>query len=124
MTLLTMPNDTKLSLVQYFPEVTCLCSITKVPFFGKLEIEYVPERKLLEFIAFDGWLQTLADKEYTIESLCDAIFNQLTDALGYINLSVTLHASTQVHHPAIASRQRTVREKVRKAVADNLPKEK
>lgn len=120
---MTIPNDTKLSLVQYFPEVTAQCSITKVPFFSKLEIEYVPEKKLLEFIAFDDWLKTLYTQEFTIESLCDSIFEKITAELGYINLSVTVHATTQVHHPAVASRARTVSKKVRDAVTQNLPKE-
>lgn len=120
---MTFKNETSLSLVQYFPEVTCLCSITKVPFFSKLEVEFVPERKLLEFIAFDEWLKSLADKDFTIESLCQAVFDKLSDELGMINLSVTVHANTIVHSPAVANKSRTVNKKYKDIVQVNLPKE-
>ena len=105
---MTFPNDTSVSLIQYFPEVTCLCSVTKVPFFSRVDIEFVPGKKLLEFIAFDEWLMTLSDKSYTIESLCDAIFDKLTEEIGYTNMSVSVNATTVVHKSAKAIRVRNV----------------
>lgn len=105
---MTFPNETKVSLIQYFPEVTCLCSVTKVPFFARVDIEFTPGNKLLEYIAFEEWLMTLSNKEYTIEGLCDVIFDKLTEEVGYTNMSVTLHASTIVHANTQVVRVRNV----------------
>jgi NADPH-dependent 7-cyano-7-deazaguanine reductase QueF len=117
---MTFPNETKVSLIQYAPEVTCLCAVTKVPFFARVDIEYTPGKKLLEYIEFEEWLQTLSNKEHTIESLCDVIFDKLTDEVGYTNLSVTLHASTIVHANVQVLRVRNV--DAERARAKNNPR--
>lgn len=108
---MSVPNNSGVGLVQYFPEYSCICAIEKIPFSGRMEIEYVPGRKLLEFTAFDAWLKTLSTQEFTIEDLVQVVFDKVTEAIGYTNLSVTVHAQTISHFPAAAAKVRNVMEK-------------
>ncbi len=105
---MTIQNETKVNLIQYKPEYHVLCSIGKRPFTGAVEIEFTPVKKLLEFMAFETWLNSLHDKEFTVESLCDTIFDKLTEELGYINLSVTVIAHTTAHANVNVTRLRDV----------------
>lgn len=104
---MTIPNTTKVKAVQYRPEFSSFCSIGKQPFQGTLEIEYQPGSKLLEYMAFEEWLKSLHGQEFTIESLCDAVFDKLTDELGIIPLSVIENAKTLAHYPVTCVRART-----------------
>jgi hypothetical protein len=105
---MTFQNTTKVKAIQYRPEFTSFCSIGKQPFYGNFEIEYHPGNKLLEYMAFEEWLKSLHGQEFTIESLCDCVYDKLTDELGIIPLSVMVNARTLAHYPVTCMRARTV----------------
>lgn len=70
-----------------------------------MEIEYRPDRMLLEFESFEDWLRSIALQEFTIESLTRVLFDELRGVLGDIPLRVTIHAETTVHAPVSAQIQ-------------------
>lgn len=93
----TIPNTPGVHRIAYTPGFSTVCSIGKAPFYGTLQIEYSPAELLLEFESFEAWLFGLSNQSTTIEDLCRLVFNRLTEALGDIPLSVTVHAMTTVH---------------------------
>lgn len=106
----TIPNESKVKVIQYRPQFSSYCSIGKQPFWGNMEIEFYPGNKLIEYMAFEEWLKSISSQEFTIESLCDAVFDKLTDELGIIPLSVMVSAQTLAHYPVTAARLRTKEE--------------
>jgi NADPH-dependent 7-cyano-7-deazaguanine reductase QueF len=102
----TIPNTPQVQLIRYFPSFSTLCSVGKRPFYGEMEISYVPGKVLLEFVSFDRWLGELANQEMTVEDLARLTFDELTRALGDIPLCVTVHARTTVHAPVSATIER------------------
>ena len=98
----TLPNESNVTIVEYHPEFSTLCSVGHRPFYGRLDIRYRPDQKLLEFESFDTWLSTLALQAMTIEDVVRRAFDVLSEALGDIPLRVTVHARTTVHAPASA----------------------
>jgi len=97
-----LPNETTVQFIHYEPEYSTTCTVSHIPFSGTIKIEYRPGSRLLEFESFETWLWTLAGKEFTIESYCQFIFDNLTDQLGSVPLRVTVNAKTIVHSPAYA----------------------
>jgi hypothetical protein len=107
---MTILNESKIKVIQYRPQFSSFSSIGKQLFWGNMEIEFYPGNKLLEFTEFETWLKSLNGQEFTIESLCDAVFDKLTNELGIIPLSVMVNAQTLAHYPATAARLRTKEE--------------
>jgi NADPH-dependent 7-cyano-7-deazaguanine reductase QueF len=121
---MTIPNDTKIKAIQYRPEFSTINLISKKIFYGNLEIEYYPKDKLLEFVAFEEWINDLNNQEFTIESLCDVVFNKITDELGFVPLSVMVNARTSVHSPVTVVRARTAEEIHKNPVMKNINQRK
>ena len=91
-------------VIGYHPNYSTLCTIGKRPFYGHLDIEYIPKSVLLEFEAFEDWLHTLALRDFTVESLCQKIFDVLRGELqDPVYLKVEVHADTTVHAPVSAT---------------------
>lgn len=99
----TIKNKSKVQCIHYQPSFSTLCSIGKSPFYGDIKIRYYPRDRLLEFMSFEKWLQSLAKQEMTIEDLCRLVFDKLREALGDIPLSVSVHARTTAHAPVSAT---------------------
>lgn len=103
----TITNFSEVTKVSYHPDFSAFCSIGEAPFFGTIEITYYPVKRLLEFESFERWLFDLSNKRMTIEDLARLVFDELTDALGDIPLSVTVNARTTVHARASATVERS-----------------
>lgn len=99
----TIPNDTKITRIQYHPRFSVICSIGKAPFHGVIDVSYSPDDKLLEFESFETWLFSLANQSMTIEDLCRLVFDELQNALDCKSLTVTVSAETTVHAPVSAT---------------------
>lgn len=99
----TIPNSSNISVIEYYPDYSVICSIGKEAFHGTIEITYYPQDTMLEFMSFESWLKSLALQEMTIEDLCRLVFDQLKTALGDIPLAVTVTAKTTVHAPVRAT---------------------
>ncbi len=96
-------NTSRIDTIRYSPDFSTICSVGKAPFHGTIEISYSPQDNLLEFESFEQWLFGFANQSMTIEDLCRLVFDTLTEALGDIPLSVTVHARTTVHAPVSAN---------------------
>jgi NADPH-dependent 7-cyano-7-deazaguanine reductase QueF len=99
----TIPNDAGEITIVYRPSYSVICSVGQAPFSGDMEVQYRPDKDLLEFESFEQWLKSIALDSFTIESLCRLVFDTLHEALGDIPLAVTIHATTTVHAPVSAS---------------------
>ena len=100
----TIPNDVKVDHVYYTPQFNAVCAVAHDPFHGDIEIDIVPDDRLLEFISFEAWLkEELASEETTVEGVARAVFDKLTEALPSAEIIVTVNAKTQTHAPASAS---------------------
>ena len=72
-----------------------------MPFHGKIEITFIPDKLLLEFESFDEWLKGfVAQKSMTIEDVATLVANQLYEDLKPRMLEVIVKAETMVHYPA------------------------
>lgn len=99
----TIPNDARVSEIEFSPLFSAVCSIGKAPFWGTVHIVYSPRHVLLEFASFEAWLKTFANRELSIEDLCRAVFDALLTSLVPNDLTVTVSAQTTVHAPATAT---------------------
>lgn len=98
---LSLPNNAYRNLeITYTAKVSCLCSVTKVPFSATVKVVYKPFDKILEFESFDRYLVALGSSANTIEDLCMIISESLYAVLDPANLTVETAATTPVHGDA------------------------
>ena len=55
-----IPNEPKITQIEYAPRFAALCSIGEKPFHAEVEIKYQPDLLLLEFMSFEQWLLSFA----------------------------------------------------------------
>lgn len=83
------------------PYQDVLCTIGKLPFAGVVVMTYIPDRKWLEFEAYEQWLRdTFTLQEHTIESMALTIAQHVWDSVLPKKLTVTVLAKTPVHGDA------------------------
>lgn len=100
----TVPNLIAMT-VDYRYKGTAHCSIGDAPFDFVLHFQYTPRNGLLlEFVAFDEWMDTIAAEEpTTIEQLADKVAKELSSLLEPAVMAVVIEATTEVHGPAGAT---------------------
>jgi len=82
--------------VRYFTdEVTALCPKTGLPDFYSLEIEYVPDRWLIELKSLKLYLIEYRNIGIFHEHLARKIYNDITEATGPASLKVIIRANTR-----------------------------
>jgi len=106
----TIPNNSRIAIIEYYPEYAVTCSIGGEPFHGTMDIMFEPQKDLLEFMSFEKWLSSIATQSMTIEELCRLVFDELSAVLGDIPLRVAVHARTTVHAPVSAIIERKDKE--------------
>lgn len=95
--LIKIPNEDKITWVEYTPKYAVICLIGRAPFHGKIRVTYCPEEWLLEFKSFEAFLRSIAMDSFTIESLARFIYEALIDLLGDVILTIGISAKTTVH---------------------------
>ena len=103
---IVVENSSKVGLVWFTVPFSAVCSIGKLPFWGKIKIEYRPNTQLLEFVSTENYIKSLGNQSVTIEDVTRLVFDMVSRALGDIPLRVTVTAETTVHAPAGAQIQR------------------
>ena len=101
----TIPNppDEKVLSISYSPAYSAICSVSDIPFSGRLYIEYKPSDKLIEFESFEkGLAEAMKSASFTIEDVARLVFDSLERVLGDIPMCVTIRARTTVHAPVSA----------------------
>lgn len=93
----TIPNDAGKMTILYRVDFVAVCSVSNVPFHGKVKIEYQPNDVLLEFESFDRWLVEQASMSTTAEGFARFLYNTLKALLKPVFLDLTLSANTPVH---------------------------
>jgi len=79
--------------VRYFTdELTALCPKTSLPDFYSLEIEYVPDKWLIELKSLKLYLIEYRNIGIFHEHLARKIYNDITEAISPLSLKVTLKA--------------------------------
>ncbi len=91
-------NETKLTSVKWSGLIAPICTIGKAPFMAKVEIEFTPGKKILEYIEFETAIYKLNGVEMIIEEIPSVIINKIIPELDAINLSITVTAETPVHN--------------------------
>ncbi len=80
-TINTIPNPTSVGWVEYHIEFTA--NKAGVLVNGKMDIEYEPKDRLLDYRSFGEYLAFLASQEFaTIEAYAQHVFDVLNEALG------------------------------------------
>ena len=77
------------------------CAIANTPMTGWLEIQYQPDKELLEFDSFDLWVEKLAEQSGTAESLSVLLYETLDELLKPVNLSVKVCVIEASHAPVV-----------------------
>lgn len=95
--ILTIPNDMVVDKIEYSPNFSCICSVGKSPFWGKLFIVYSPNKNLVEFESFEKWLREVSTFEMTIEEFNRFVYNVLSEVLEVYPDEVSVYAHTLVH---------------------------
>ena len=89
--LTTFPNaypDRDYVVTMDCPEFTAVCPLTGQPDFGRLEIEYVPDEKLLELKSLKLYLQAFRDVGIFHETVTNVILDDLKAALQPRRISI------------------------------------
>ena len=78
--------------------LTCLCPIGDQPSFGKLVLEYVPDKLCVQLGSLRQYVQSFRNTVYFQEDLANTIVNQLAGILAprYIKLSAKFQATDGV----------------------------
>src|SRR5579872_1110880 len=71
------------------PEFTAVCPMTEQPDFGRIDIEYVPDGKLLELKALKLYLQAYRDVGIFHETVTNAILDDLVACVAPRRMTVT-----------------------------------
>ena len=101
----TIPNppEERVLSISYSPAYSTICSVSGIPFNGRLYIEYKPTDKLIEFESFErGLREAMKSASFTIEDVARLVLKSLERVLGDIPMRVTIRARTTVHAPASA----------------------
>lgn len=70
------------------PEFTAVCPMTEQPDFGRIDIEYVPDARLIELKALKLYLQAYRDVGIFHETVTNAILDDLVAVLQPRRISV------------------------------------
>jgi 7-cyano-7-deazaguanine reductase len=83
------PNpDREYTIEISYPEFTCLCPRSGYPDFAKINITYVPNKKIVELKALKLWLNSFRDKSVSHEAVTNVIFDVLKKDLKPRRLEV------------------------------------
>ncbi len=63
------------------PELTCICPFSNFPDFGKVEIEYVPDKVCLELKSFKLYINAFRDIKIFHEAITEVIFADFLQAV-------------------------------------------
>lgn len=63
------------------PELTCICPFSNFPDFGKVEIEYVPNKVCLELKSFKFYINAFRDVKIFHEAITEVIFADFLEAV-------------------------------------------
>lgn len=83
------------------PELTSICPFTDYPDFGRVEIEYVPDKVCLELKSFKIYINAFRDVKIFHEALTEVIFADFLEAvhpkkaLIYIDMNVRGNVKTK-----------------------------
>ncbi len=72
-----------------FPEFTCLCPRSGYPDFATINVEYTPDKTLVELRSFKLYLNSYRDERISHEAVTNKIFNDLAALLSPRALEVT-----------------------------------
>lgn len=80
--------------------VKCFCPIGKSMCTYNVTIEMEPDKWIPDYIEVGAMIQLLEEKEYTLESACAEICNNLNDYVNPKKVSVTILCRDARHMPA------------------------
>lgn len=80
--------------------VKCFCPIGKSMCTYNVTIEMEPDKWIPDYIEVGAMIQLLEEKEYTLESACAEICNNLNDYVNPKKVSVTTLCRDARHMPA------------------------
>lgn len=63
------------------PELTCICPFSDYPDFGRVEIQYVPDKVCLELKSFKLYINAFRDVKIFHEALTEVIFADFLQAV-------------------------------------------
>lgn len=93
----------KIDHIEFRPSFSVICAVGGRPFSGHILIAYEPFSFLLEFERFEKWLAALAQKEFTVESLCQFVYEEIWKQLHPTWLTVTVRAELSSSHAYAAA---------------------
>ena len=67
-------------ITTYVPEFTSVCPVTGQPDFGKIIIEYIPDKKCIELKSLKYYMQSYRNKGIFYEALTNEILDDLAAA--------------------------------------------
>ena len=72
-----------------YPEFTCLCPRSGYPDFATIEINYVPDRTIVELRSLKLYLNAFRDRRISHEAVVNQIFRDLDTLLSPREMDVT-----------------------------------
>ena len=72
-----------------FPEFTCLCPRSGYPDFATININYVPDKKIIELKALKLYLNSFRDVHISHEEVANVVFAELKKVLKPRYIEVT-----------------------------------
>ena len=72
------------------PELTCICPFSDFPDFGRIEIEYVPDKVCLELKSFKLYINAFRDIKIFHEAITEVIFADFLQAVKPKKARITI----------------------------------
>ncbi len=107
--LITFPNPRigrKYEINISLPEFTCKCPFSGYPDFATIEINYIPDQKVVELKAIKLYINSYRDRYISHEESVNQILDDFVSACDPIEVTVTgdfsprgnVHTVIKVHH--------------------------
>ena len=81
-------------------QVKCFCPIGKSMCTYDVTIEMEPDKLIPDYIEVGNMIQALNEREFTLESVCAEICDNLNDYVNPKKVSVTIRCEDAKHMPA------------------------
>jgi len=96
----SIPLDFKISGSKIFIPFKAICTVTDKEFSGEIIVEYVPQKKALEYVDVENVIAELTKQKITAEELTHQVFQQVSESINPISLRVTVDVKhSDAHRP-------------------------
>jgi len=105
-------NDAQVNEIRFTKDITLFCPIADGYYHAIIEVEIIPDKKLVDYIVIDKFLISLEGKAFIIENVLKEIYNYMVSKYEPIYAKITLSSNSNMHMPVTVIKE-TVKKTLR-----------